>query len=272
MNLINVVKRVVPEPIKKYYQKKFFKPSYTGDKYFCPVCKTPVNYFNRLSDYYFEKFDKYQFIHSIFAMETLNILNHSCPACGASDRDRLYALYFMNRFNTMDKPKKYTFIDFGPEPSLAKFIRSYSFLEYRSADLFMKNVDDKVDVMDMNAYEDNSVDIFLCSHILEHVGNDRKAMRELYRILKSGGFGIVMTLILLTLKEVSEDPRIISEADRWKHFGQNDHIRMYSKEGFVRRLEEAGFTVCQLGIDYFGIDIFGRYGIHPRSVLYVVEK
>jgi len=270
--MINVVKRFVPEAVKKYYKKMFFKPSYLGDKYFCPVCKTAVAYFQRLSDYYFERFDKHQFIHSIFAMETFNILNHSCPACGVSDRDRLYALYFTNRFNTLDKSKKHTFIDFAPEPSLGMFIKSHSFLEYRSADLFMEEVNDRVDIADMTVYEDNSADIFLCSHILEHVENDRKATRELYRILKGGGFGIVMAPILLTLKEVYENPRITSEADRWKHFGQNDHVRMYSKEGFVSRLGDAGFKVYQLGIDYFGADVFERHGIHPRSVLYVVEK
>ncbi len=281
--MIDVIKRIIPEAIKKYYKRRLFKPLYAGDKYFCPVCKTSVAYLNHLPDYYFEKFDKYWFIHSIFAMETFNILNHSCPACGASDRERLYALYFENKFDSINKAKpclqdlgdtskKYKFIDFAPGHSLGNFFKQYSFLEYRSADLFSADVDDIVDISDMKTYKDNSIDIFLCSHILEHVENDRKAMRELYRILKDNGFGIVMVPILLTLKEVYENPRIISEADRWRHFGQNDHVRMYSKEGFVSRLEEAGFKVCQFGIDYFGTDVFERHGIHPRSVLYVVEK
>ncbi len=272
MKILDITKRIAPGIFKKIFKKTLFKPSFLGIKYICPVCKTSLAYFNCLKEYYFLNLDKYQYIHSIFAMETNNILNHSCPACGASDRDRLYALYFTNKFDSIDTSKKYKFIDFAPELSLRKVMGNYSFLEYRSADLFMESVDDRVDIIDMHIYKDNSVDIFLCSHILEHVEDDRKAMRELYRILKSGGFGIVMAPILLTLKEVYEDSCIISEADRWKHFGQNDHVRIYSKEGFVNRLEEAGFKVSQLGIDYFGADVFERHGIHPRSVLYVVGK
>ena len=56
--------------------------------------------------------------------------------------------------------------------------------------------------------------MFFCSHILEHVENDRKAMRELYRILKSNGVGIIMAPILLTLKEVYENPHITDENAR----------------------------------------------------------
>lgn len=257
---------------KSFYKKLFFKPAYSGDKYVCPVCKTSVAYFNRLPDYYFKKFDEFQFIHSIFAMETLSILNYSCPACGVSDRDRLCALYLTNKFDAIDNSKKYKFIDFAPSSSLSKFIKNYSFLEYRSADLLMANVDDRVDIMDMNVYENDSIDFFLCSHILEHVENDRKAIQELYRILKSNSVGIIMAPILLTLKEVYENPHITEEDAKWKHFGQNDHVRIYSKVGFVSRLEEAGFKVYQLGIDYFGADVFERHGIHPRSVLYVVKK
>jgi SAM-dependent methyltransferase len=136
----------------------------------------------------------------------------------------------------------------------------------------MEAVDDKIDIMDMHIYKDNSVDIFLCSHVLEHVSDDRKAISELYRILKSGGWGIIMVPILLHLKDIYEDPSVTSEAERWKHFGQGDHLRTYSKEGFKGRLAEGGFRITELGIEYFGADTFEKCGIYPRSVLYIVEK
>jgi len=96
-------------------------------------------------------------------------------------------------------------------------------------------------------------------------------MAELYRILKPGGWGIVMVPILLTLTNVYEGASIRSEADSWKYFQQGDHVRLYSKQGFMRGLEDAGFRVNQLGIDYFGADLFDKHGIDPRSVLCVVE-
>ena len=65
---------------------------------------------------------------------------------------------------------------------------------------------------------------------------------------------------------------IFSGNDRWKHFGQNDHVRMYSKTGFITKLQSVGFTVHQLDISYFGANVFERNGIHPRSILYIVCK
>jgi len=222
--------------------------------------------------WYLETLDKYGFIHSIFALETLNLFACNCPSCGTSDRDRLYILYLKQQFSRIDVSRRYTFIDFAPTPALSKMIRSYHFLNYRSADLLGDNADDKVDIMDMPIYRDNSVDMFLCSHVLEHVEDDKKAMAELYRILRPGGWGITMVPIVLTLSNVYEDTSINSEAERWKHFGEGSHFRIYSKQGFVGRLEQAGFKVKQFGINYFGADVFEKHGIHPRSVLYVVEK
>jgi SAM-dependent methyltransferase len=205
-------------------------------------------------------------------METLNIVAYGCPHCGAADRNRLYALYFKQQFSRMDVTKRYSFIEFGPSGPLSAVLKKQPLLNYRSSDLFLDNVDDRVDITDMPVYKNCSIDIFLCSHVLEHVEDDRKAMAELYRILKPGGWGIVMAPILLTLENVYEDASIKSEADRWKHFQQGDHVRLYSKQGFIRRLEDAGFKVNQFGIDYFRADVFEKHGIDPRSVLYVVEK
>jgi SAM-dependent methyltransferase len=243
-----------------------------GKRYYCPVCNTRRWHFNFFPIWLLMKWDEYGYVHSIFAHETLNIFALNCPRCGATDRDRLYALYLKQEFDRMDVTKKYLFIDFGPSEPLSRSLRKYPFLNYRSADLFLDNVDDRVDIADMPIYKDNSIDIFLCSHVLEHVEDDRKAIAELYRILNQDGWGIVMAPILLTLSDVYEDASIKSDADKWKHFGQPDHFRLYSKQGFIARLEEAGFEVNQFGIDYFGADAFERHGIHPRSVLYVVRK
>jgi SAM-dependent methyltransferase len=222
--------------------------------------------------WYLETLDRYGFIHSIFTIETLNLFACNCPSCGASDRDRLYGLYLKQKFANMDGTKKYKSIDFGPSAVLSKAIKKYPCLNYRSADLLADNVDDKVDIMNMPTYRDNSVDMFLCSHVLEHVEDDKKAIQELYRILKPGGWGIVMAPIVLTLRDIYEDASIKTEAERWKHFGQGEHHRIYSKQGFISRLEDAGFRVNQFGISYFGAGVFEKHGIHPRSVLYVVEK
>jgi SAM-dependent methyltransferase len=124
----------------------------------------------------------------------------------------------------------------------------------------------------MNMYADNSFDAFICSHVLEHVPDDGKAMAELHRILKPGGWGIAMVPIVIGFEGVYEDPTKTTEAERWQHFGQEDHVRVYSQKGFVGRLRVAGFEVQALPGDLFGKDKLKWCGIDPESVLYIVAK
>ena len=270
MEYKKLLKKIVPRFLISIKNRRHSKPK---AELYCPVCKTKSKSFLRSSDDYMKMWDKHQFIHSIFCFETYNYLIHHCPVCNSTDRNRLYALYLENKFlEYKTTGKKYNFLDIAPEEKLANLIKKNSFINYRSVDLYMPGVDDKADITNFNIYEDNRFDIILCSHVLEHIPNDTKAMSELYRVLKPGAFAIVMVPIVLTLSEDLENPEWTSEADRWKFYGQNDHVRMYSKSGFVRKLEQTGFKVNQFGIDYFGADIFKKYGIQERSVLYVVEK
>jgi ubiquinone/menaquinone biosynthesis C-methylase UbiE len=136
----------------------------------------------------------------------------------------------------------------------------------------MDGIDDRVDVTDMCTYADNQFDFFICSHVLEHVMDDRKALGELYRVLKPMGQGILMVPIVLGIEEIDEDPSITDDAERWRRFGQHDHVRLYSKHGFIDRVSEAGFRIHQHGWEYFGKEVFTRNGVASQSILYVVEK
>ena len=116
------------------------------------------------------------------------------------------------------------------------------------------------------------MDVFLCSHVLEHIPDDRKAMRELHRILKPGGFGIVLVPLFPGVDDTHEDPAIDTIELRAKYFSGGDHVRQYGKRDFLARLMAAGFDVEQLGIDYFGKEAFRTAGIAANSILYVVHK
>lgn len=245
---------------------------YSGDKYECPLCHTKLAYFSPLPMYYLRELYENRFIHSIFESETLNIERYECPACHCSDRDRLYILYIERILRNVKPPEKIRLLEIAPAARLRDVLRQKEQIEYRCADLFMEDVDDKVDITDMNIYADESFDAFICSHVLEHIDDDAKAMSELYRILKSGGWGIAMVPVNLALKENYEDKNVTSEGERWKYFGQDDHVRLYSKPGFIGSLTAAGFKVEQFGVDFFGDAAFEKHGIHPRSVLYVVKK
>jgi SAM-dependent methyltransferase len=257
---------------RKAFQRRMRLPQYLGDDFCCPICATKLRAFKPIWKSFHRKMQEHGYVHPLSTVETFNFSAYSCPACDASDRERLYALYFDREFRTLDKSRRYRLVEFAPSIALQRKLRTYPFIDYRSADLFRQSVDDCIDITDMKPYADNSVDMFLCSHILEHVPDDRKALRELYRILKPGGFGIIMVPLIHGIEDTQESPDINSDTLRWKYYGDGDHKRQYGKRDFLNRLTAAGFRVDHLGIDDFGADAFRTAGIAPDSILYVVRK
>ncbi|MCD6012807.1 MAG: hypothetical protein K0Q79_2669 [Flavipsychrobacter sp.] len=244
----------------------------TSPIYHCPVCNSDVEQFLPVSNDYLETLRRYEFNYPLSEIETFNPQAYSCPKCNASDRERLYALYFLQQFASVNKNNKTNLIDFAPSPSLSAFFRRFDFINHRTADLYMEGVDDVVDLTDMSLYADNSFDIFVCSHVLEHIEDDSKAMRELYRILKPGGRGIAMVPIWTKGELVIENLPITTEAERWKYYGQGDHVRLYNRAGFLGRLQNAGFKVSQYTVSDLGETVFARNGIHANSILYIASK
>jgi SAM-dependent methyltransferase len=129
--------------------------------------------------------------------------------------------------------------------------------------------DDKVDITDMNCYPSGSFDLIVCSHVLEHVPDDAKAIRELNRVLAPNGSAILMVPILLGLQQTDEDPSVTDVNERWRRFGQDDHVRMYARNDFLQRLQAGGFEVESLDAAKFGCEIFQQCGITEQRVLYV---
>jgi SAM-dependent methyltransferase len=246
-------------------------PRYLGSEYQCPVCGVGLRAFRPLWKSYWRDVAKFAPIHPPSTMETLNLTAFTCPRCDAFDRDRLTAIYLDEVFRTFDRNRTYRLLEFAPGDALHKKLKSYPFIAYRSADLSRKTVDERVDLTDMAAYADRSLDIILCSHVLEHIPDDRKAMREIARVLKPDGFAVVLVPLVVGVEETHEDPSLNTEALRWKYFGMGDHVRQYGKRDFVARLEAAGLNVAQLGIEHFGAEVFRHAGIAENSVLYVAR-
>jgi SAM-dependent methyltransferase len=241
----------------------------------CPICRLPEPTYKPLPDYHLQKMRDAGWPYGFDRFETLNIQEYQCPDCGASDRDRLCALYLNEVL--ADWQRRIAMVDFAPAKALSEWTRR-TLVErgfndsYRTADLWAEGVDDKVDITDLACYQSGTVDLFLCSHVLEHVADDRRAMRELHRILKSGGRGMLLVPLVRGLKEIDEDPTVTDVAERWRRFAQDDHVRLYSKREFLRRLREAGFVVREFGISHFGRRQFEAQAITESSVLYVVVK
>ena len=237
----------------------------------CPVCGRCSIDFLPLPDWYKEQATKHGYKYfgqgEMTALET-----YSCSQCGASDRDRLYAYWIDKQIQEKNLKKGAKVMHFAPEVKLSEKLKDLNFFDYQTADFSMPGCDYKVDITNMPEIESENYDFFICSHVLEHVKSDDEAIRELYRILKVGGYGILMAPIIVGLKHTIEDPSKVTEADRWKYFGQNDHVRIYAHDDYIKKLEDNGFLVDQLDIKYFGERVFTLLGLKDTSILYIVRK
>ena len=256
----------------KALRRKFQLGRYRGTEFGCPVCGVTLAAFKAGAASYQRILREHGYIYPLSAIETFNVAAYACPSCDASDRERLYALHLDRVFAARDPARCYRMLEFAPSFGLSRKLKRLWFVDYRSADLYRNNVDDRLDITDMRGYADGSFDIVLCSHVLEHVPDDRRAMGELRRILRPDGFAIVMVPLVHGVEETNEDPAIDTPALRWKYFGSDDHVRQYGQRDFADRLAAAGFEVERLGIDFFGADPFRRAGIAADSVLYVVRR
>lgn len=238
----------------------------------CPVCKNKVRSFPPLSRSLIKKIKTSGFDLDINEFETLNLREYYCPHCGCSDRDRIFVIQIEKLVKHQQIPQKGLFVEFAPVPTLTKRIRELlPDWKLRTADLYDPQVDDKIDICDMKEkYQSNYYDFFLCSHVLEHVKDDVKALQELFRITKKGGYGILMAPIHKSLKKTREASGFETEEERWKLFAQNDHLRLYSKSDWQLKIKNAGFELLQKLFQ--DKDECTRFGINRGSILYCVKK
>jgi predicted SAM-dependent methyltransferase len=237
----------------------------------CPICEQVSERFKPLPRIFFDQATLNGFNHPIDQWETFNYTDYECPFCGVSDRERLYALFLLIIAREAGG-SKLRLLDFAPSKTFQQFVTQLKCFEYRTADLFVNTYDDVVDIKNMHQYPDNYFDCFICSHVLEHVPDDSQALKELFRILKPSGFGIIMSPISLFYTTTYEDFSQTTEAQRWKHFGQGDHVRVYSRKDFTNKIKEAGFNLRIFDHQFFGEDLFIDSGISSGSTLYVGEK
>ncbi len=255
----------------KYFIRKVInKFSLLPKKKQCNICEKKVFDFLPLPDHYQKNFLKYGFPHTQKgAFESIDVDHFFCPDCYCMDRERLYAWYLKNNIRLHDD---YTLLDFAPSVSLSKWIQKNFAIKYVTADLFMDNVDVKTDIEDMQVFAAESFDFVICSHVMEHVNDDVKAMGEIFRVLKIGGEAIIMAPILRNFDGVDEDPTCHNVAERWNRFGQDDHIRLYSQKVFSQRLQHVGFKLKFVTEKEIAVSDIIQFGIPQNVVLYIAQK
>lgn len=260
------IKSIIPNKVIESYRtfketqrKKKIISDFEGNAVYCPICNSSFRIFGE----------------SGLAKRT----NARCHNCGSLERHRLLYLYLNETINIFsNKNKPFRLLHFAPEKVFYdKFDKNES-IEYTPCDLFPENFNYegnskilKVDITNI-PFEANSFDFILCNHVLEHIPDDNKAMKELYRVMSEDGNGIFQVPIDYSRKETYEDWSITSPKEREKAFGQNDHVRWYGQD-YKDRLQKVGFTVSE--VDYpskFSSNDIFKFGLIKWEQIYHCKK
>lgn len=195
--------------------------------------------------------------------------NVLAPGTLSLERHRLLWLYLKNETDFFTTNHK--LLHFAPEQAFYKRFRQMKNLDYTTTDLYSPLADVKADICNL-PFEDNTYDVIFCNHVLEHIPDDTKAMQELYRVMKPGGWGIFQIPQDMSREKTFEDNSITDQKQRAEIFGQYDHVRVYGRDYFDK-LRSIGFTVEE--VDYtktLGPALVEKYGLAPGEILPVCRK
>ncbi len=191
------------------------------------------------------------------------------PSTLSLERHRLLWLYLQNETDFFTAPKKV--LHFAPEQAFYSRFRQQKNLEYTTTDLLSPLADVKADICNL-PFDDNTYDLILCNHVLEHIPDDTKAMQELYRVLKPGGMGIFQIPQDLSRATTYADDSILDPKERAAIFGQYDHVRVYGRDYFDK-LRRIGFKVIEE--DYtvtIHPELVEKYCLAPGEIIPVCYK
>jgi SAM-dependent methyltransferase len=172
--------------------------------------------------------------------------NALSPSTLSLERHRLMWLFLKDETNFFTSTKKLKVLHIAPEQCFLDLFKKQKNLEYITSDLESPIADVKADICDL-PFKENEFDVVFCNHVLEHIPDDTKAMQELYRVMKKGGFGVFQIPQDLSRDVTFEDNSITDKDERAKIFGQYDHVRVYGKDYF-NKLRSEGFKVDE--VDY----------------------
>lgn len=241
--------------LKSSIKKKLLLLKHSGSKLECPICG-------------------YQAKNFLSGGLHTKRKNAKCPKCGSVERQRILWKYISEKSELKDKPHL-NILHFAPEESLAKKLKQY-FKNYKTSDFGTNKSDFNFDLMAVNC-QDNTWDCVICFHVLEHVENDIRGMKEIYRILKQGGQAFIQIPIWPSESHPTyENPLITDSRDRKINYGQEDHLRIYGLD-VADRLKSAGFNVSPIRYkEVFSSEEINRFGLENSSgiseVFFICEK
>lgn len=254
---------MVTQEVWKKLQRVLTLLRHVGIKYVCPFCGYPAS-------------DLAPWGLDVPILKQKQVVGAglrraACYRCGSSDRERLVFAYLDSRLAIRSDAGSMRVLHIAPEPLLSERLRQAQFCEYVCGDLFADGYIYPSHVQNMNVlampFSDDHFDLIICNHVLEHVPDDRAAMRSIYRVLKPGGRAILQVPISLNSRTTFENPSITDPREREQLFGQFDHVRIYGQD-YGQRLEDCGFKVVVENISAS----CPRLGVDPRESIFVACK
>lgn len=196
--------------------------------------------------------------------------NALCPNCLALERHRLMYLYLQRKTNFFKDNLKLLHV--APEYCFIDRFEKMKNLDYITADIESPLAKVKMDIHQI-PFEANTFDVAFCNHVMEHVDDDIKAMSELHRVLKPGGWAIIQSPQDWARATTFEDPSITDPKEREKHYWQDDHLRLFGRD-YGKRLEKGGFKVTE---DRFVMNELTpqevkRFALPANEVIYFCQK
>ena len=195
--------------------------------------------------------------------------NALCPGTLSLERHRLLWLYLDNETNFLNSSLKVLHV--APEQVFYKKFKKLKNWDYLTFDLNSPIADIKGDLTSTN-FKDESFDLIICNHVLEHIKDDKSALNEIYRVLKYNGTSILQVPINLRREKTFEDSTIKSKIQREKYFGQYDHVREYGLD-FKDRVEQSGFKVQMINYSKkISKDLIIKYGLMKNDLIPIAKK
>jgi len=248
--------------LKSYYRLTYYQ--YKGKGFICNFCGSSYQKF--VPQYPAKEIKMAINTHEVIAGYGENVF---CPNCLSKNRERL-VLVVLDNFMCVENKKT---LHFSPEKHLYNYLKNKATVT--TVDImpgFYKNIDTGIlyaDATDL-LFSDNSFDVIIANHILEHIPNDLLAMKEIYRVLKSDGAAILQVPYSEKSETTIEEPFINDPDKQERLFGQKDHVRIYALKDYVNRLKTAGFKVDVIGEEK--LELFKIHAIQDKECVIMCGK
>ena len=247
-----MLKSIIPARYHPFAERIYHKRRsmrYWGLKFTCPCCK---GHFRKFLPYGPKLTDNVQ-----------------CPRCYSQNRHRLLQIYLKNRTNFFKDNLK--ILDIAPTVLFQEMCKNLTNIDYISADISSPLAMLRMDITNISL-ADNLFDCIICYHVLEHILDDQRAMRELFRVLKPGAWAILQSPVDNNRDKTFEDQTIISPDEREHAFCQHDHVRIYGRD-YKDRLEKAGFVVnVDNYVEKLGERAIKKFGLMRDENIYFCTK